>query len=191
MISEAAHALCDAERERLPKMIWAPQSALALNDALRLRGHHVINGDLPAIFSAAYLPDQRVQVIVAVSPKSPTTFVENALRLVAHVYLLERLSILSSDRSPVFDNGQLARVLLFSRRLPGARTPMAWFVWNTMRGSRPPIIRRIMWRPLAQVLEGPEEAQRRKIREAGKLNPDPGPLFAKRKRHGTSSRAPA
>jgi hypothetical protein len=208
---EAPHALVDAERERLPRFIWEPACGCGdIVNALRLRGHTVFASDLidcglpdaeigTDFLKATKLPNHQIQAIVTNPPfKLAAEFAEHALQLCPRVYLLLRLNFLEGgtqkpERARVLDDGSLARVLVFANRLPrmhrrnwsgkktGPTMVMAWFVWDRMRKPRPPIIRRIWWQPVAHLFEGPEEAQRRKIREAGKLNPDPGPLFAKRK----------
>ena len=85
-------------------------------------------------------------------------FVSHAFGLVPHVILLLRLAFLESERrSAILDNGQLARVHVFKRRLPmmhrdgwnGPRAssaiPFAWFCWDRDHIG-PAIIDRISWR---------------------------------------------
>jgi hypothetical protein len=199
---EAAHALVDAEQTRLPRVLWEPACGTGdIVKALRLRGREVIASDLDSDLPGAMLgvdflmeyklPDHRIQAIVTNPPFNlARQFVEHALTLCPRVYMLLRLQFLEGQRrSSVLDDNYLARVLVFKNRLPrmhrrdwtGKRTAptlcMAWFVWDRMRAKRPAIIRRISWTPVAHLLEGPEEQQRRIIRESGRLDPDPGPLF--------------
>ena len=93
-----------------------------------------------------------VQCIVSNPPyKLGAHFVEHALRLCPVVVMLLRLAFLESERrTQILDNGKLARVRLFKRRLPmmhrlgwngpkaTSQVPYAWFVWK--EGYTGPIV---------------------------------------------------
>ena len=98
------------------------------------------------------------QAIVTNPPfKLANQFVAHALQLCPRVVILARLAFLESDRrSAILDDGQLARVWVFRKRLPmmhragwegrkaNSGMAFAWLVWD--RAHRGPAhLRRISW----------------------------------------------
>jgi hypothetical protein len=84
--------------------------------------------------------------------------VTRALQLVPRVYFLLRLAFYESeDRSPILENGTLARVRVFRKRLPtmhrhgwtgrkaSSQIAFAWFVWDRGHNSGETISGRISW----------------------------------------------
>src|SRR5262249_5780583 len=104
-------------------------------------------------------PSFAVDAIVTNPPyKLAERFVAHALGLgIPKVVMLLRLAFLESDRRrPILDNGLLARVHVFRKRLPmmhrdgweGPRAsssiPFAWFVWELAHRG-PTELRRLSW----------------------------------------------
>jgi hypothetical protein len=150
----AVRSLLLVER-RLPMTLWEPACGPgAIVRELRAAGRMVIATDLvdygcpdsagrcdflmePAAPSAA-------EAIVTNPPfKLAHEFVEHARRLVPKTYMLLRLAFLESERRRgLFSAGDLARVWVFSRRLPmmhragwegrkaNSAMAFAWFVWD-------------------------------------------------------------
>lgn len=100
-----------------------------------------------------------VQAIVTNPPfKNAGEFVSHALELCPHVVMLLRLAFLESQkRSPILDNGYLARVHVFRKRLPmmyrhgwdgptnsNSGMAFAWFVWDRNH-SGPTELHRLSW----------------------------------------------
>jgi hypothetical protein len=173
---EATYALLKAEK--LPRDLWEPACGPgAIVRILRGAGHKVLGTDLVDYDS----PDQdhsgwdfllerelpkladgdAVEAIVTNPPfKLASEFVEHALKLCPRVVMLLRLTFLeSTGRTPILDNGNLARVHVFKNRLPmmhrdgwtGPRvsnpTAFGWFVWD--RDHRgPTTLHRISWTPI-------------------------------------------
>lgn len=166
---EAVSALLKAER--LPRVIWEPACGPgAIVRVLRGAGHQVHATDLVDYAS----PDQDrsgwdflleqsapdgVQAIVTNPPfKNAGEFVAHALRLCPRVVMLLRLAFLeSTKRTPILDNGQLARVHVFRRRLPmmhrhgwdgptnsNSGMAFAWFVWDRSHQG-PTELHRLSW----------------------------------------------
>jgi hypothetical protein len=152
----AARALLLAEP--LPLRIWDPCAGVGTIVAeLRAAGHEVVASDLvnygipitaPGYYGVDFLLEWRAPAgcegIVCNPPyKLASQFVRHALTLVPVTCMLLRLAFLESiNRSDILENGQLARVLVFRKRLPmvhrhgweGRRAssamPFAWFVWR-------------------------------------------------------------
>jgi hypothetical protein len=164
---EAVQALLRVEQ--IPDVVWEPACGPgAIVEELRATGRTVIATDL-ADYSCPdstsridFLMERRappgVEAIVSNFPfKLGGQMVEHALTLVPFVIVLCRLTFLESERrSAILDDGPLARVHLFKRRLPmmhrrgwdGPRStsqvPYAWFVFE--RGHRGPAqLDRVDW----------------------------------------------
>ncbi len=169
---EAVRALLKAED--LPDVIWEPACGPgSIVRVLRASGRQVYATDLVDYQS----PDQDesgwdflserqlpigVKAIVTNPPfKNAGEFVAHALELCPKVVMLLRLAFLeSARRAPILDGGHLARVLVFSNRLPmmhrdgwtGPKvsnpTAFAWFIFDkNHQGSTE--LRRIAWEPTA------------------------------------------
>lgn len=152
---EAVRALM--KFERLPTRIWEPACGPgSIVRTLREGGKHVAATDLVHYDS----PDQdasnfdflmphtsilNVDAIITNPPyKLAQQFVEKARELVPYTAMLLRLAFLESERRrPILDAGDLARVLVFRKRLPmmhrdgwsGKKTKssamaFAWFIWE-------------------------------------------------------------
>jgi hypothetical protein len=138
--------------------------------ALRAAGHTVVGTDLVDygcpdsrggvdFLKAQCAPDD-VQTVITNPPyQRAGEFVRHALTLVPHVVMLVRLAFLESQRrSDILDDGRLARVYVFTNRLPmmhrdGWEGPkatnsmaFAWMVWHTDHRG-PWTGRRISWKP--------------------------------------------
>jgi hypothetical protein len=165
---EAVTALLKAEH--LPDVIWEPACGPGvIVRTLRAAGRQVYATDLVDYNS----PDQDnsgwdfllerqlpigVQAIVTNPPfKNAGDFVAHALTLCPKVIMLLRLAFLESDRrSPILDNGWLARVHVFRKRLPmmhrhgwegkhsNSGMAFAWFSWDRNH-SGPTTLHRISW----------------------------------------------
>jgi hypothetical protein len=165
---EAVHALMRAER--LPHHLWEPACGPgAIVRVLRGAGHKVLASDLVDYES----PDQDwtrrdflmetqrpagVEAIVTNPPfKLAPAFVERGLELVPRVYMLLRLAFLESNaRRSILDNGTLARVHVFRKRLPmmhragwegrkaNSGIAFAWFIWDRHHNG-PTELRRLSW----------------------------------------------
>lgn len=164
----AVHALLRVED--VPQCVWEPACGPgAIVRVLRQAGRVVYATDLVRYDS----PDQDesgwdflmerqtpigVQAIVTNPPfKNAGEFVAHALDLCPRVIMLLRLAFLESDRrTPILDNGSLARVHVFRKRLPmmhrdgwegrkaNSGMAFAWFVWE--RGHTGPCeLRRVSW----------------------------------------------
>lgn len=154
----------------VPLDVWEPACGRgAIASVLQKAGRRVLASDLSyygypgALSGADFLLEWKapagIGAIVTNPPyKLAAAFVRKALDLrVPKVIMLLRLAFLEgAGRSDILDGGQLARVLLFSRRLPrmhrdgwnGPRASssicFAWFVWE--HGRRGPTeVRRIDW----------------------------------------------
>jgi hypothetical protein len=166
--TEATLALLSVEP--LPLRIWEPCAGRgAIVNVLRDAGHDVVATDLVARgcpdsesridFLMERVAPAGVEAVVSNPPfKLAAEFVQHGLELVPHVVMLLRLGFLESERrSPILDDGRLARIYVFRNRLPmmhregwnGPRAsssiPFAWFCWT--RGHQGPAqLRRISWR---------------------------------------------
>lgn len=178
---EAVKALLRVEQ--LPKSIWEPAAGRgAIVDVLRASGHTVLASDLVdygielQLVSWDFLFELQAPLghtcIVTNPPfKLAEEFVEHALKLCPKVIMLLRLAFLESERrSDILDNGWLARVYVFRKRLPmmhrdgwegrkaNSGMAFAWFVWDkTHRG--PTTIQRISWEDERDALSGRVDRQ--------------------------------
>lgn len=156
--------------ETLPAVIWEPACGPGvIVRTLRAAGHQVYATDLVDYAS----PDQDcsgwdflmerqlpigVQAIVTNPPfKNAGEFVAHALSLAPKVVMLLRLAFLESERrTPILDNGHLARVHVFRKRLPmmhrhgwegkysNSGMAFAWFVWDSAHKG-PTELHRLSW----------------------------------------------
>jgi hypothetical protein len=169
--SEAVSALLRVEA--LPKCIWEPACGPgAIARVLRDAGHFVLSTDLVNYSSPdqdrhgwdflserQMPPHKNCEAIVTNPPfKNAGEFVAHALDICPRVVMLLRLAFLESQkRSPILDNGQLARVHVFRKRLPmmhrhGWEGPtnsnsgmaFAWFVWDRNHHG-PTELHRLSW----------------------------------------------
>jgi len=156
--------------ERLPPKIWEPACARGkIVDVLRAAGHEVIAtdlvdyGDPTHIYRRDFLFEPKApagcEAIVTNPPyKLASEFVEHALRLCPFVVMLLRLTFIESQRRrAILESGHLARIHVFSNRLPmmhrdgwvghkaSSAVPYAWFVWDTRRRG-PTVISRVTWK---------------------------------------------
>lgn len=165
---EAIEALLRVED--LPKMIWEPACGPgAIVGVLRERGHLVFASDLvdykcpdaqAGVDFLMEMPRPNVQAIVTNPPyRLAPAFVRHALDMaVPKVCMLLRLAFLEGlNRTPILDNGKLARVHVFRNRLPmmhrrNWRGPQAtssiafaWFVWEAAHNDAPRLHRITWW----------------------------------------------
>jgi len=164
----AVHALIRAER--LPRVIWECACGPGrIVNVLRSYGHMVYATDLVDYgcpdsearvdFLMERPPSFAIGAIITNPPfKLADQFVAHALRLgIPTVIMLLRLAFLESERrSDILDNGLLARVYAFRKRLPmmhrsgweGCKSnsgmAFAWFVWE-LGHTGPATIHRISW----------------------------------------------
>ena len=171
---EAVHALLRAEAEWLPTVLWEPacgDGAIVL--PLRAAGYRVLAsdllrwGDCPDAFygmdflRAPQLPPDFEGIVTNPPYRHAQEFVEQALRLSSYVAMLLRLAFLEGvGRKQWFEGSPLARVHVFSRRLPmmhrrgwnGPRASsavvFAWYVWDR-RHAGEPVIRWLDWKEKA------------------------------------------
>lgn len=166
--------------EDLPRRIWEPACGPgAIVRVLRAAGHDVIATDLvdyhspdqdgggvDFLFPTDRLHSRFDPIIRDFAPEAIVTnppfklaqeFVAAALERAPLVVMLLRLAFLESERrSPILDNGMLARVHLYRKRLPmmhrkgwegrkgNSGMAFAWFVWERNH-SGPTELRRISW----------------------------------------------
>lgn len=156
--------------EQLPPVIWEPACGPGvIVRVLRAAGHQVYATDLVDYASPDqdqagwdFLLEQQlpigVQAIVTNPPfKNAGEFVAKALDLCPKVIMLLRLAFLESDRrTPILDNGRLARVHVFRKRLPmmhragwtgnysNSGMAFAWFVWDRAHDG-PTELHRLSW----------------------------------------------
>ena len=165
---EAVHGLL--AHESLPGHIWEPACGPgAIVRVLRAAGHRVTATDLVDYRSDDQDAARRdfllereapegVGAIVTNPPfKLAAPFVRRGLALVPKVVLLLRLAFLESEsRRDIVDEGRLACVLLFDKRLPmmhragwegrkaNSAMAFAWFVWDRdYKGAI--VLKRISW----------------------------------------------
>jgi hypothetical protein len=155
--------------EDIPQRVWEPACGPgAIVRVLRESGREVVAGDLVDYgcpmsvshvdFLMEWRAPHKLECIVTNPPfKLAAAFVSKAIELCPRVYMLLRLEFLETERrSPILDNGQLARVHVFARRLPmmhragwsgprsTSRIAFAWFVWDRHHAG-PTELRRISW----------------------------------------------
>jgi hypothetical protein len=167
---EAVHALLKCER--LPFLIWEPACGTGnIVNLLRAAGHDVVATDL----NNRGCPDSLDRIDFLLPAKFPCDaivtnppfslaekFVHFALERAPLVIMLLRLAFLESERrSSILDNGKLARVHVFAKRLPmmhrvgwkgrkaNSGMAFAWFVWDALHKG-PATIDRIRWEPIEQ-----------------------------------------
>jgi hypothetical protein len=166
------------EHEQLPAVIWEPACGSgAIVKVLRRHGQMVVASDLNDcgcpdstsrvdFLMESHLPTG-VEAIITNPPfKLAHQFMRHALALCPRVVMLGRLAWLESqERSDVLENAGLARVHVFSRRIPmmhrhgwnGRRIgnsgmAFAWFVWDRAHQG-PATVQRISWRDPTPDLE--------------------------------------
>jgi hypothetical protein len=155
--------------EPLPRYIWDPCCGTGtIVTELRAAGHEVVATDLvdyrfpitpPSYYGVDFLLEWKApagcEAIVCNPPyKLAPQFVRHAIDLVPFTAMLLRLAFLeSASRTDILENGQLASVLVFRRRLPtmhrhnwaGPRASssiaFAWFVWRREWCGNPQIKR--------------------------------------------------
>lgn len=157
--------------ETLPRTLWEPACGPgSIVRVLRKHDHVVYATDLVDYNSADqdasgwdFLMERQlpigVQAIVTNPPfKNAQAFVEHALKLCPKVYMLLRLAFLESERrTPILDDGSLARVLVYRNRLPmmhrhgfegskitSSGLAFAWFIWD-QEHKGPTTLQRISW----------------------------------------------
>jgi hypothetical protein len=154
--------------EKLPRLIWEPACGPGkIVNVLRRHGHLVMATDLVDYgfdgFAAGGHDFLQAQspfsgAIVTNPPfMHAEKFVAKALELAPKVVMLLRLAFLESERRrPILDNGTLARVHVFRKRLPmmhragwegkkgNSAMAFAWFVWDREH-SGPTELRRLSW----------------------------------------------
>ena len=173
---EAVRALMHAEK--LPQVIWEPACGPGvIVRTLRAAGHQVYATDLVDYDSPDqdnhgwdFLSERQLpigtQAIITNPPfKNAGEVVAHALDLCPRVVMLLRLAFLESQkRTPILDNGHLARVHVFRNRLPmmhragqgiaeaertaSSALAFAWFVWD-QNHQGPTELHRISWEVLA------------------------------------------
>lgn len=165
---EAVHSLMRVER--LPLRIWEPACGPgAIARVLRDAGHDVLATDLVDYaspdqnehgrdFLFEYQTPHGIHAIVTNPPfKNAGEFVAKALSLCPKVIMLLRLAFLESEkRRNILDNGTLARVHVYRKRLPmmhrdgwegrkaNSSMAFAWFVWDREH-TGPTELHRISW----------------------------------------------
>lgn len=165
----AVKALMKAEK--LPEVIWEPACGPgSIVRVLREAGHLVHATDLVDYgcpdsesgqdFLMEQHPSFYIGAIVTNPPfKLASEFVAHAMKIgVPKIIMLLRLAFMESERrASILDNGWLARVYVFARRIPmmhrhGYQGPttknsgmaFAWFVWDRDHKG-PTELRRIFW----------------------------------------------
>lgn len=143
--------------EPMPVHVWEPACGPgAIVHALRAHGHTVTATDLVNYecpdsqserdFLAYMKAPPGVEAVVTNPPyknRLAEKFVLTARNLVPRVAMLMRLAFLESEqRKPLFQEGDLSKVIVFSRRLPmmhranwdgpkaNSGMAFAWFVWD-------------------------------------------------------------
>jgi hypothetical protein len=178
--SERGHDLYETPREavlallaveRVPRRVWEPACGPgAIVRVLKERRHDVLATDLVDYRSPLQDADgidflssdadglAGGRAIVTNPPyMHAVAFVRRALELSPWVAMLLRLAFITgTTRGDIMDFGALARVHVFSKRLPmmhrngwkgpkaSARMDFAWFVWDR-RHLGPTVINRVLW----------------------------------------------
>jgi hypothetical protein len=161
----AVHALLKVER--LPWLVWEPACGTGnIVEVLRAAGHDVVATDLNDRGCPDSLP--RIDFLLpihfdceAIVTNPPFAlaekFVATALERAPLVIMLLRLAFMESERrSYILDNGKLARIHVFAKRLPmmhragwegrkaNSGMAFAWFVFDRLHKG-PATIDRISW----------------------------------------------
>lgn len=164
----AVHTLLAVEP--VPLTVWEPACGPgAITRVLRASGRAVVASDLvdygcpDSDARRDFLMEQSappgVPAIVTNPPfKLAQQFVEHSRRLVPQTYMLMRLAFLKAERRrSLFGGGDLARIYVFSRRLPmmhragwegrkaNSGTAFAWFCWDRQH-SGPTTIHWVDWK---------------------------------------------
>jgi len=156
--------------EDIPQVLWEPACGPgAIVRVLRGSGRRVYATDLvdydtldQDCFGWDFLLEKQcpigTEAIVTNPPfKNAGEFVAKALDLCPRVFMLLRLAFMESERRrPILDNGMLARVHVFRKRLPmmhrdgwegrkaNSAMAFAWFCWDREH-SGPTELHRISW----------------------------------------------
>jgi hypothetical protein len=152
--------------EPLPHAIWEPCAGSgAIVRVLRDAGHSVVASDIVqrdfaldfcADFFEAAAPAGCQSVITNPPFRLAAQMVTRALYLVPRFYFLLRLAFLESEiRSPILEDGTLARVHVFRRRFmmhrdgwtgprASSQIALAWFEWDRNHTGKA-TIGRISW----------------------------------------------
>lgn len=161
---EAVHALLKVEQ--LPTVLWEPCAGKGnIVNILRDRGHTVFASDIDARgcpdcerWDFLQTLDAPAYPIVTNPPfQFAEKFVVKALAVAPLVIMLLRLAFYESDRrTHILEDGSLARIHAFRKRLPmmhregweGRKAnngmAFAWFVWDRNH-SGPTTIHRLSW----------------------------------------------
>jgi hypothetical protein len=154
--------------ERLPDSLWECCAGNgAIVRVLREAGHHVVASDIVprdfpldfvADFFEAAAPPGCGAAVTNPPYQHAAKMVSRALQIVPRVYFLLRFAFYESRRrAPILDAGQLARIHIFSKRLPmmhrhgwtgrraSSQIAFAWFVWDRGHNSSETVIDRISW----------------------------------------------
>jgi hypothetical protein len=154
--------------ERLPHLLWEPACGRgAIVRPLRAAGHEVIGSDLVdhgdpthfyrRDFLMEKLPSGCEGIVTNPPFKLAEQFAAHAIAICPLVIMLMRLTFYESERrSHILENGGLARIHCFRKRLPmmhraewqghksNSAMAFAWFVWDR-RHTGPTTINRISW----------------------------------------------
>ena len=193
--------------ENIPPKVWEPACGPgSIVGVLRESGRIVYASDLVDYgcpgqiarrdFLSESAAPEDVDIIITNPPfKLAAEFVAHGLTLVPRVVMLLRLAFIESERrTQILDSGQLARVLVFKKRLPmmhrhgwegpktGSGMAFAWFIWDRNHNG-PTELRRIAWRdpdaePEPIEIEGPHRLSARHESGNDTVTEDHGPLFA-------------
>lgn len=164
---EAVRALLAAED--VPQLVWEPACGPgSIVKVLRESGRTVFATDIADYgcpdswhsldFLKWVIPTDGIRCIITNPPfKIIQQFIEKALEVCPKVIMLARLALLESDRrTTILENGRLARVHVFRKRLPmmhrhgwegnkvSSAMAFAWFVWEG-EWSKPTELRRLSW----------------------------------------------
>lgn len=154
---------------RLPHHLWEPACGRGkIVDVLRAAGHEVVASDLVDYGNPTHFyrrdflmetktPNKCEAIITNPPFKLAEEFVEHAISLCPKVIMLLRLAFLESERRRhILDNGWLARVYVFRKRLPmmhrdgwegrkaNSGMAFAWFCWDATN-TGPTEIHRLSW----------------------------------------------
>lgn len=163
----AVHALLRVEN--LPEIVWECACGPGrIVNVLRNAGHKVYATDLvdygcpDSASGIDFLMEQSAPTYIGAIVTNPpyklaNQFAAHALLLAPKVIMLLRLAFLESDRrTPILDNGMLARVHVFRKRLPmmhragwegrksNSGMAFAWFVWDRAHKG-PTELHRLSW----------------------------------------------